>query len=202
LDDLDNQHTDNSINHHVDQTRKKTINKKNQTPDILLLNTCTIRDHAEQKVYDALGPYAAMKRAGKPLAIVVAGCVAQQEGKSARIILIALYPSNRYLIKLISQSNDVLLFLLGEALLRRFPEIDLVLGPQYIPWLSDLLIEVGKGSQLCMTESMLWSESGGAAETKGKGWNSSREKDGDWMVPIKRGHSVRGWVNVIYGCNE
>jgi hypothetical protein len=202
LDDLDNQHTDNSINHHVDQTLKKTINKKNQTPDILLLNTCTIRDHAEQKVYDALGPYAAMKRAGKPLAIVVAGCVAQQEGKSARIILIALYPSNRYLIKLISQSNDVLLFLLGEALLRRFPEIDLVLGPQYIPWLSDLLIEVGKGSQLCMTESMLWSESGGAAETKGKGWNSSREKDGDWMVPIKRGHSVRGWVNVIYGCNE
>lgn len=54
---------------------------KKKTPDILLLNTCTIRDHAEQKVYDALGPYAAMKRAGKPLAIVVAGCVAQQEGE-------------------------------------------------------------------------------------------------------------------------
>ena len=90
----------------------------------------------------------------------------------------------------------------GEALLRRFPEVDLVLGPQYIPWLSDLLVEVGKGSQLCMTESMLWSESGGSATNAGKGWNSSREKDGDWMVPIKRGHSVRGWVNVIYGCNE
>ena len=55
--------------------------KKKNTPDVLLLNTCTIRDHAEQKVYDALGPYAAMKRDGKAIAIVVAGCVAQQEGE-------------------------------------------------------------------------------------------------------------------------
>mmetsp|Transcript_3877 Transcript_3877/g.5783 ORF Transcript_3877/g.5783 Transcript_3877/m.5783 type:complete len:761 (-) Transcript_3877:1685-3967(-) len=150
----------------ITTSNKKSKNKKKPTPDILLLNTCTIRDHAEQKVYDALGPYTAMKRAGKPLAIVVAGCVAQQE---------------------------------GEALLRRFPEIDLVLGPQYIPWLGELLVEVGKGSQLCMTESMIWSEKGGIGAIDK---DSSREKDGDWMTPIKRGHSVRAWVNVIYGCNE
>lgn len=147
----------------ISSKKSKGKNKKKTTPDILLLNTCTIRDHAEQKVYDALGPYTAMKRAGRPLAIVVAGCVAQQE---------------------------------GEALLRRFPEIDLVMGPQYIPWLGELLVEVGKGSQLCMTESMIWSEKGGSLA------DSSREKDGDWMTPVKRGHSVRAWVNVIYGCNE
>ncbi|KAL7526425.1 hypothetical protein ACHAXR_001483, partial [Thalassiosira sp. AJA248-18] len=117
-----------SLNDGVDPSlivTPKSKNKKKFTPDILLLNTCTIRDHAEQKVYDALGPYTALKRAGRPLAIVVAGCVAQQE---------------------------------GEALLRRFPEVDLVLGPQYIPWLGELLVEVGKGSQLCMTENMIWSE--------------------------------------------
>lgn len=120
-------------------------------PDVLLLNTCTIRDHAEQKVYDAIGPYAAMKRNGRPLAIVVAGCVAQQE---------------------------------GDALLRRFPEIDLVLGPQYIPWLGELLIEVGKGAQLCMTDAMVWSEkSGGSIQER----DSTRDKDADWQVPIKRG---------------
>ncbi len=151
-------------------TASNSTNKKKSTaattPDILLLNTCTIRDHAEQKVYDALGPYASLKRSGKPLAIVVAGCVAQQE---------------------------------GEALLRRFPEIDLVLGPQYIPWLGELLVEVGKGSQLCMTESMIWSERGGGTAASAE---STREKDGDWMVPVKRGHSTRAWVNVIYGCNE
>jgi hypothetical protein len=65
----------------LDKTTSRRGKKNNNSPDVLLLNTCTIRDHAEQKVYDALGPYAAMKRNGKPLAIVVAGCVAQQEGE-------------------------------------------------------------------------------------------------------------------------
>lgn len=67
--------------------RSKKKKKKKNTPDVLLLNTCTIRDHAEQKVYDALGPYAAMKRDGKAIAIVVAGCVAQQEGEYINIVL-------------------------------------------------------------------------------------------------------------------
>lgn len=174
LDDAMDDSVDQSLIATTNKSSKKKENKVSKTPDILLLNTCTIRDHAEQKVYDALGPYTALKRAGRPLAIVVAGCVAQQE---------------------------------GEALLRRFPEVDLVLGPQYIPWLGDLLIEVGKGSQLAMTESMIWSEGGGSVlsgDGRGNsaGWNSSRDKDGDWMVPIKRGHSIRAWVNVIYGCNE
>lgn len=56
-----------------------------------------------------------------------------------------------------------------------------------------------------MTESMIWSERGSSAGANGKAarsTDSSREKDGDWMVPVKRGHSTRGWVNVIYGCNE
>ena len=51
-------------------TSSKKSDKSKATPDILLLNTCTIRDHAEQKVYDALGPYANLKRQGQPLAIV------------------------------------------------------------------------------------------------------------------------------------
>lgn len=50
-------------------------------PDVLILNTCSIRDHAEQKVYDALGSYAAAKRNGKQIAMIVTGCVAQQEGE-------------------------------------------------------------------------------------------------------------------------
>ena len=73
LEEQDNNNDDDFL-----QSKKKS---EKGTPDILLLNTCTIRDHAEQKVYDALGPYAALKRAGRPIAIVVAGCVAQQEGE-------------------------------------------------------------------------------------------------------------------------
>jgi tRNA-2-methylthio-N6-dimethylallyladenosine synthase len=50
-------------------------------PDVLVLNTCSIRDKAEQKVYNALGPYCAAKRQGQRTVIVVTGCVAQQEGQ-------------------------------------------------------------------------------------------------------------------------
>ena len=48
--------------------------------DLILLNTCSIRAKAEQKVYGHLGKFKAMK-SGKPgLIIGVGGCVAQQEG--------------------------------------------------------------------------------------------------------------------------
>lgn len=95
-----------------------------------------------------MGPYAAQKRKGKQLAIIVTGCVAQQE---------------------------------GQALLRRVPEIDVVLGPQYVPYLANVLERVREGHQVVATAPMLIQE--------------------DYSQPI-RGHDVRAWVNVIYGCNE
>ena len=124
-----------------------------QDADVLVFNTCSIRDHAEQKLYDILGPYCARKRTGENLAIIVTGCVAQQE---------------------------------GEALLRRVPEIDVVLGPQYVPFLQNVLESVEWGHQVVATAPMLHQEDDSLnALTK----------------PI-RGHSVRAWVNVIHGCNE
>jgi tRNA-2-methylthio-N6-dimethylallyladenosine synthase len=50
--------------------------------DLVLYNTCTIRDNAEQKVYSYLGRQAQRKRTNPNLTLVVAGCVAQQEGES------------------------------------------------------------------------------------------------------------------------
>lgn len=49
--------------------------------DLILLNTCSVRDKAEQKVYDYLGRVAARKRLRPGLRIGVCGCVAQQEGE-------------------------------------------------------------------------------------------------------------------------
>ena len=53
--------------------------------DLVLYNTCTIRDNAEQKVYSYLGRQAQRKRRNPNLTLVVAGCVAQQEGESYSI---------------------------------------------------------------------------------------------------------------------
>jgi tRNA-2-methylthio-N6-dimethylallyladenosine synthase len=49
--------------------------------DLILLNTCSIRDKSEQKVYSHLGRLREMK-AERALKIGVCGCVAQQEGEA------------------------------------------------------------------------------------------------------------------------
>src|SRR6202789_2701113 len=47
--------------------------------DLILYNTCSIRDKAEQKVFNRLNDYKKLHASGKRL--VVLGCVAQQEGE-------------------------------------------------------------------------------------------------------------------------
>ena len=83
--------------------------------DLILLNTCHIRDRAVQKVYTELGKLRDIKKAqgaeGQETKIVVAGCVAQAEG--------------------------------GE-IQRRQPAVDLVVGPQAYHRLPELLAEAGK----------------------------------------------------------
>src|SRR4249919_3718627 len=48
--------------------------------DVILVNTCSIREKAQEKVFSQLGRWRALKRAGKPVLIGVGGCVASQEG--------------------------------------------------------------------------------------------------------------------------
>ncbi|MEQ8954848.1 MAG: tRNA (N6-isopentenyl adenosine(37)-C2)-methylthiotransferase MiaB [Gammaproteobacteria bacterium] len=48
--------------------------------DILLLNTCSIREKAQEKVFHQLGRWKHLKQANPDLRIAVGGCVASQEG--------------------------------------------------------------------------------------------------------------------------
>lgn len=50
--------------------------------DIIILNTCSIRERAEVKVYSDLGRYRALKEANPNIRIGVGGCVASQEGEN------------------------------------------------------------------------------------------------------------------------
>ena len=50
--------------------------------DIILLNTCSIREKAEEKVYSELGRLRKLKLKNPNLKIGVGGCVASQEGKN------------------------------------------------------------------------------------------------------------------------
>jgi tRNA-2-methylthio-N6-dimethylallyladenosine synthase len=116
--------------------------------DLVVYNTCTIRDSAEQKVYSYLGRQVERKHANPNITIIVAGCLAQQE---------------------------------GESLVRRVPEIDLVLGPQHANRLDELLQQVFTGQQVVAIEESAILED---------------------ITKPRRDSSVTAWVNVIYGCNE
>jgi len=51
--------------------------------DVILLNSCSVRDKAEQKVYSRLGEYRKYKEARPGVLIGLCGCVAQQAGERA-----------------------------------------------------------------------------------------------------------------------
>jgi tRNA-2-methylthio-N6-dimethylallyladenosine synthase len=78
--------------------------------DLVVLNTCHIREKATEKVYSELGKIREMKEAraetGQIMTIAVAGCVAQAE---------------------------------GEEIMRRQPAVDLVVGPQAYHQLPELI---------------------------------------------------------------
>ncbi len=50
--------------------------------DLLLLNTCSIREKAQEKVFSQLGGWKQLKKAKPHLLIGVGGCVASQEGEA------------------------------------------------------------------------------------------------------------------------
>jgi tRNA-2-methylthio-N6-dimethylallyladenosine synthase len=92
--------------------------------DLVLLNTCHIREKASEKVYSELGRLQKMKRkrakaGAADLKVGVAGCVAQAE---------------------------------GAEIIRRAPVVDLVIGPTTYHRLPDVLARVESGQRVIETE--------------------------------------------------
>ena len=94
--------------------------------DLVILNTCHIREKAAEKVYSELGRMRRLKEAasaeGRRVVIAVAGCVAQAE---------------------------------GEEIIRRAPAVDLVFGPQSYHRLPELLARAQRGDKPVDTEFSL-----------------------------------------------
>src|SRR6202158_5282615 len=91
--------------------------------DLVILNTCHIREKAVEKVYSELGRVRSMKdaaaAAGRSVMVAVAGCVAQAE---------------------------------GAEILRRAPAVDLVVGPQSYHRLPDLLARAARDGKALDTD--------------------------------------------------
>lgn len=52
--------------------------------DVIIFNTCCVRENADLKVYGRLGEFKPLKEKNKGLMIVVAGCLAQKDGEQMR----------------------------------------------------------------------------------------------------------------------
>ena len=61
-----------------------TITQTPNDAEVILINTCSIREKAQEKVFSELGRYKALKESNPNLIIGVGGCVASQEGDAIR----------------------------------------------------------------------------------------------------------------------
>jgi len=61
-----------------------TLTESEEDADLLLLNTCSIREKAQEKVFSQLGRWKKLKLKKPGLVIGVGGCVASQEGEAIR----------------------------------------------------------------------------------------------------------------------
>ena len=53
-----------------------------ESADLLLYNTCSVRDHAEQKVFGRMGHFKKLKENNPDLVIGIVGCMAQEHGNN------------------------------------------------------------------------------------------------------------------------
>jgi len=81
------------------------------TAELIILNTCNIRQKAEQKFYSELGRFRALKKKKPGLRIAIAGCIAQQEGmkitRRAPYVDFVFGPQNVHLLRKYLQDNDI-----------------------------------------------------------------------------------------------
>ena len=94
-----------------------------ETADLVILNTCHIREKAAEKVYSELGRMRVLKAEaaaeGRTVLVAVAGCVAQAE---------------------------------GDEIARRAPVVDFVVGPQSYQRLPEIVARAGAGVRVVETE--------------------------------------------------
>ncbi|MBQ4814520.1 tRNA (N6-isopentenyl adenosine(37)-C2)-methylthiotransferase MiaB [Pseudoalteromonas luteoviolacea] len=68
----------------LDSTNGYQLTEEAEQADVILLNTCSIREKAQEKVFHQLGRWKLLKEDNPDLVIGVGGCVASQEGDTIR----------------------------------------------------------------------------------------------------------------------
>lgn len=117
--------------------------------DLLLFNTCCVRESAENKIYGKIGEVKHLKKRKPNLILVIAGCMAQKN---------------------------------KDAIFKRAPHVDIVLGTQHMEELPTLVAQ---------------------AEVRKGHYMNVEMGDFDFHdMPTKRENNIFAWVPIMNGCNK
>ncbi len=120
--------------------------EKPEDADLIIFNTCAIREKAEQKFFSQLGRSKRLKKKNHNLTIAVAGCVAQSEQETVR---------------------------------KRAPHVDVILGPQNIGRILDLVSGQSSLGSFDENHELAYEE-----------------------LSVTRSSSIKAWISIMYGCNN
>ncbi|UCE79494.1 MAG: tRNA (N6-isopentenyl adenosine(37)-C2)-methylthiotransferase MiaB [Nitrospiraceae bacterium] len=119
---------------------------KPEDADVIIFNTCAIREKAEQKFFSQLGRTKQLKKKNHNLTIAVAGCVAQSEQETVR---------------------------------KRAPHVDVMLGPQNIGRISDMVSGQASNGSFDENHELAYEE-----------------------LFVTRSSRIKAWISIMYGCNN
>ncbi|MBS5823786.1 MAG: tRNA (N6-isopentenyl adenosine(37)-C2)-methylthiotransferase MiaB [Clostridium argentinense] len=129
---------------------KRTTSKEDA--DIIIFNTCCVRENAEQKVEGNLGALKKLKKERPEVVIAITGCMMQQEG-------------------------------MAENIIKKFPFVDIIIGTHNAYKFNEYLTRALGGERPIVDI-----------------WN--KEEDIVEGMPVDRASSIKGFVTIMYGCNN
>ncbi|MEJ8546012.1 tRNA (N6-isopentenyl adenosine(37)-C2)-methylthiotransferase MiaB [Brevibacillus borstelensis] len=129
-----------------------TFAEELEEADVILFNTCAIRENAEDKVFGELGHMKRLKHNNPNLILGVCGCMSQEE-------------------KVVNK------------ILKSYQQVDLIFGTHNIHRLPFLLRDAMFSKEMVVE---VWSKEGDIIEN----------------MPKNRVGNIKGWVNIMYGCDK
>lgn len=120
--------------------------------NVILLNTCAIRENAENKVFGEIGHLKSLKMEKPDLLLGVCGCMSQEESVVNKI-------------------------------LKTYQFVDMIFGTHNIHRLPNILHEAYMSKEMVVE---VWSKEGDVIEN---------------LPKVRRGN-IKGWVNIMYGCDK
>lgn len=120
------------------------------TADVIIVNTCCVRESAEKKIAGKIGELKNVKTKNPEVVICVAGCMAQKD---------------------------------GEKLLKKHPQVDLLLGTAYVNDFKNILTDY-------------------LADKKGALYTDLTIHQSEFEGKMVRQSPFSAWIPIMYGCNN